>query len=65
MGDLDQIHSADRLAACAGLAPVANNSGKRSGRLHRPVRYNRALLRDNRTWQPEPPTKPQHGAQAA
>jgi transposase len=109
IGDLDQVDSADRLAAYAGLAPVANDSGKRTGRLHRPRRYNRALrramylaaltavrcdpaskayyqrkraegkgavqaviclarrrtnvlwalLRDNRTWQPEPPLKPE------
>jgi transposase len=105
IGDLDLIGSADRLAAYAGLAPVANDSGKRTGRLHRPMRYHRglrramylsaltaarydtaskayyqrkraegkrpvqaitclarrrtnvlwALMRDNRTWQPEPP----------
>lgn len=105
IGDLDLIGSADRLAAYAGLAPVANDSGKRTGRLHRPMRYHRglrramylsaltaarcdpdakayyqrkraegkrpvqaitclarrrtnvlwALLRDNRTWQPDPP----------
>jgi transposase len=115
VGDLDQVDSADRLAAYAGLAPVANDSGKRAGRLHRPVRYNRALrramylaaltavrcdpaskayyqrkraegkrpvqaviclarrrtnvlwalLRDNRTWQPEPPVKPEHQPKAA
>lgn len=109
IGDLDQVESADRLAAYAGLAPVANDSGKRTGRRRRPVRYNRALrrvmylaalvaircdpaarayyqrkraegkrpiqaticlarrrtnvlwalLRDDRTWQPEPPVKPQ------
>jgi transposase len=45
VGDLDQVDSADRLAAYAGLARVANDSGKRTGRLHRPVRYNRALRR--------------------
>jgi transposase len=109
IGDLDQVDSADRLAAYAGLAPVANDSGKRTGRRRRPVRYNRALrramylaaliaircdpaarayyqrkrpegkrpiqaticlarrrtnvlwalMRDDRTWQPEPPVKPQ------
>jgi transposase len=108
IGDLDLVDSADRLAAYAGLAPVANDSGKRTGRLQRPVRYNRALrrvmylstltaircdsaakeyyqrkraegkraipaviclarrrtnvlwalLRDNRTWQPQPPCTP-------
>jgi transposase len=106
IGDLDLVESADHLAAYAGLAPVANDSGKRTGRLHTPSRYNRrlrrvmymsaltsmrcnpesrayydrkraegkrpiqaviclarrrtnvlwALMRDNRTWQPEPPT---------
>lgn len=104
IGDLELIESADHLAAYAGLAPVANDSGKRTGRLHTPTRYNRrlrrvmymsaltsmrsdatsrayydrkrsegkrpiqaviclarrrtnvlwALMRDNRTWQPEP-----------
>lgn len=108
VGDLELIESADRLAAYAGLAPVPNDSGKRTGRLQRPVRYNRtlrrvmylstltaircdptakayydrkrgegkraipaviclarrrtnvlwALLRDNRTWQPQPPCTP-------
>jgi transposase len=107
IGDPDLIGSADQLAAYAGLSPVANDSGKRTGRLHRPMRYHRglrramyisaltaarcdpssktyyqrkraegkrpvqaitclarrrtnvlwALLRDNRTWQPDPPVK--------
>jgi transposase len=115
VGDLDLVGSADRLAAYAGLAPVANDSGKRTGRLHRPARYNRAfrramylsalaavrcdpasrayyqrkraegkrsvqaviclarrrtnvlwaLLRDNRTWQPQPPAKAQDQPPAA
>jgi transposase len=115
IGDLDQVGSADRLAAYAGLAPVPNDSGKRTGRLRRPVRYNRtlrramylsalvaircdpaarayyqrkraegkrsvqaviclarrrtnvlwALLRDNRTWQPQPPVKPHNQPQGA
>jgi transposase len=115
IGDLDQVDSADRLAASAGLAPVANDSGKRTGRRRRPVRYNRALrramylaalvaircdpaarayyqrkraegkrpiqaticlarrrtsvlwalLRDDRTWQPEPPVKPHNQPEAA
>jgi transposase len=115
IGDLDQVDSADRLAAYAGLAPVANDSGKRTGRRRRPVRYNRALrramylaalvaircdpaarayyqrkraegkrpiqaticlarrrtnvlwalMRDDRTWQPEPPLKPHNQPQAA
>jgi transposase len=45
IGDLDLIASADHLAAYAGLAPVANDSGKRTGRLHTPSRYNRRLRR--------------------
>ena len=115
IGDLDQVGSADRLAAYAGLAPVPNDSGKRTGRLRTPVRYHRALrrvmylaaltaircspqdrayyqrkraegkrhvqaviclarrrtnvlwalLRDNRTWQPQPPIKPHDQPQAA
>jgi len=115
IGDLDRVGSADRLAADAGLAPVANDSGKRTGRRSRPARYNRALrramylaalaavrcdpaskayyqrkraegkgpvqaviclarrrtnvlwalLRDQRTWQPEPPVKPHDEPQAA
>jgi transposase len=115
IGDLDRVGSADRLAAYAGLAPVANDSGKRTGRRRRPARYNRALrramylaaltavrcdpaskayyqrklaegkgpvqavvclarrrvnvlwalLREERTWQPEPPVKPHDEPQAA
>ena len=45
IGELDLITSADHLAAYAGLAPVANDSGKRTGRLHTPSRYNRRLRR--------------------
>ena len=45
IGDPDLITSADHLAAYAGLAPVANDSGKRTGRLHTPSRYNRRLRR--------------------
>ncbi|MFI6173898.1 IS110 family transposase [Nocardia sp. NPDC051052] len=44
-GDLSAFSSAGHLAAYAGLAPVPNDSGKRTGRLHRPQRYNRALRR--------------------
>jgi transposase len=51
IGDLDQIDSADRLAAYAGLAPVANDSGKRTGRRRRPVRYHRACGAPC-TWRP-------------
>jgi transposase len=42
---VELVGSADRLAAYAGLSPVANDSGKRTGRLRRPVRYHRALRR--------------------
>ena len=45
IGPLELIGSADRLAAYAGLSPVANDSGKRTGRLRTPVRYHRALRR--------------------
>lgn len=45
IGDVSWFASADQLAAYAGLAPVPNDSGKRTGRLHRPQRYNRALRR--------------------
>ncbi|KAA5824573.1 IS110 family transposase [Saccharopolyspora hirsuta] len=44
-GDMTWFASADHLAAYAGLAPVPHDSGKRTGRLHRPTRYNRALRR--------------------
>lgn len=44
-GDLNWFTSAGQLAAYAGLAPVPNDSGKRTGRLHRPQRYNRVLRR--------------------
>lgn len=45
IGQVELIGSADRLAAYAGLSPVTNDSGKRTGRLRRPVRYHRALRR--------------------
>ncbi|MFL6226044.1 MAG: IS110 family transposase [Actinomycetes bacterium] len=45
IGQLELIGSADRLAAYAGLSPVANDSGKRTGRLRTPRRYHRALRR--------------------
>jgi transposase len=45
VGDLALIESADQLAAWAGLAPVARDSGKRTGRLHTPKRYSRRLRR--------------------
>jgi transposase len=109
IGQVELIGSADRLAAYAGLCPVANDSDKRTGRLRTPVCYHRALrramwlaaltaircssqdrayyqrkraegkrhvqaviclarrrtnvlwalLRDHRTWQPQPPAKHQ------
>jgi transposase len=37
--------TSDRLAGVAGLAPVPRDSGRISGNLHRPRRYNRRLLR--------------------
>ena len=43
VGDLSTFASADHLAAYAGLAPVARDSGRRSGNLRRPQRYNRRL----------------------
>jgi transposase len=45
VGDPARIGSADQLAAWAGLAPVARESGKRTGRLHTPKRYSRRLRR--------------------
>ena len=42
-GDLAAFGSAARLATYAGLAPVPNDSGRRSGVLHRPLRYHRRL----------------------
>lgn len=44
-GSLDQFASADHLAGYAGLAPVPQDSGRVTGNLHRPRRYNRALNR--------------------
>jgi transposase len=45
VGDPALIGSADQLAAWAGLAPVSQDSGKRTGRLHTPKRYSRRLRR--------------------
>lgn len=45
IGELTRIGSADQLAAWAGLAPVPRDSGKRTGRLHTPMRYSRRLRR--------------------
>jgi transposase len=44
-GSLDAFDSVDRLACVAGLAPVPRDSGRISGNLHRPRRFNRRLLR--------------------
>ncbi len=44
-GNLDGFDTVDRLASVAGLAPVPRDSGRISGNLHRPRRFNRRLLR--------------------
>jgi transposase len=44
-GDMSAFDSADRLAGVAGLAPVPRDSGRISGNLKRPRRYNRSMLR--------------------
>lgn len=44
-GDLSAYADAGHLASAAGLVPVPRDSGRRSGNLHRPKRYNRALRR--------------------
>ncbi|MET7695990.1 IS110 family transposase [Streptomyces sp. NPDC005483] len=43
VGDLGGYKDAGRLASHAGLAPVARDSGRRTGNYHRPKRYNRRL----------------------
>jgi transposase len=43
VGDLSGYRDASRLASHAGLAPVARDSGRRTGNYHRPKRYNRRL----------------------
>jgi transposase len=43
--DLARFPDAGHLATYAGLAPVPRDSGRRTGNLHRPKRYNRTLLR--------------------
>jgi transposase len=43
VGDLSDYRDAGRLASHAGLAPVARDSGRRTGNHHRPKRYNRRL----------------------
>ncbi|MGC5655764.1 IS110 family transposase [Kocuria nitroreducens] len=44
-GNLEGFDTVDRLACVAGLAPVPRDSGRISGNLHRPRRFNRRLLR--------------------
>jgi transposase len=44
-GDIAAFGNPDRLAGAAGLAPVPRDSGRVSGNLKRPRRYNRRLLR--------------------
>jgi transposase len=44
-GGISAFESVDRLAGVAGLAPVPRDSGRISGNLKRPRRYNRHLLR--------------------
>lgn len=44
-GDISAFSTSDRLAGYAGLAPAPRDSGRVSGNLHRPKRYNRTLLR--------------------
>ena len=43
-GTLDSYENVDRLACVAGLAPVPRDSGRISGNLHRPRRFNRRQL---------------------
>lgn len=43
--DLGRFPDPGHLATYAGLAPVPKDSGRRTGNLHRPTRYNRTLLR--------------------
>src|SRR4051794_18219596 len=44
-GDLAGYANPGRLASAAGLVPVPRDSGRRSGNLHRPMRYSRKLRR--------------------
>jgi transposase len=44
-GDLAAFPTPGHLAAAAGLVPVPNDSGRRSGNLHKPRRYSRPLRR--------------------
>ncbi|MGW7527960.1 IS110 family transposase [Streptomyces sp. NPDC054783] len=44
-GDMSAYADAGHLASAAGLVPVPRDSGRRTGNLHRPKRYNRRLRR--------------------
>jgi transposase len=44
-GDIDAFGTPDRLAGFGGVAPAPRDSGKISGNLRRPQRYNRRLQR--------------------
>jgi len=44
-GTMRYFANADRLAGIAGVAPVPRDSGRISGNLHRPKRFDRRLLR--------------------
>ncbi len=44
-GTLTGFASAYHVAGYAGLAPASRDSGKRTGNMHRPQRYNRQLQR--------------------
>ena len=44
-GTMRHFANADRLAGIAGVAPVPRDSGRISGNLHRPKRFDRRLLR--------------------
>jgi len=44
-GSIEGFPSANHLAGYAGLAPAPRDSGRRTGNLHRPKRYNRQLQR--------------------
>jgi hypothetical protein len=43
--DLAGYPNSGRLASAAGLVPVPRDSGRRTGNLHRPMRYSRKLRR--------------------
>jgi len=46
-GDLTDFASPGHLASASGLAPVPRDSGRITGNLHRPRRFDRILLRTN------------------